>query len=148
MSPVRGSTVLDLGCGTGCLAAQLSEYVGSKGKVVAVDSDRERLKIAREKYASNNVEYVNGNDATFPEGPYDLVFANQVIHWVADKDALFERVHQSLKPGGRFAFTTDNGVPVWPPVVNDCMSELSIQISLIISIAKEVSSSLVASTKT
>ena len=33
-------------------------------------------------------------------------------------------MHQSLKSGGRFAFTTDNGVPVWPPVVNDCMSEL------------------------
>ena len=120
----RGSTALDLGCGTGYLAAQLSECVGPDGKVIAVDPDGERLKIAREKYARDNIEYVSGNDATFPEGPYDLVFANQVIHWVTDKDALFGRVYQSLKSGGRFAFTTDNGVPVWPPVVNDCMSEL------------------------
>ena len=124
LSPGRGSTALDLGCGTGYLAAQLSDCVGPDGKVIAVDPDEERLKIAREKYARDNIEYVSGNDATFPEGPYDLVFANQVVHWVTDKDALFERVYQSLKSGGRFAFTTDNGVPVWPPVVNDCMSEL------------------------
>ena len=124
LSPRRGSTALDLGCGTGYLAAQLSECVGPEGKVIAVDPDGGRLKIAREKYARDNIEYVSGNDATFPEGPYDLVFANQVVHWVADKDALFGRVYQSLKSGGRFAFTTADGVPVWPPVANDCMSEL------------------------
>ena len=125
LSPGRGSTALDLGCGTGYLAAQLSECVGPEGKVVAVDPDEERLKLAREKYARDNIDYVSGNDASFPEGPYDLVFANFVIHWVSDKDALFERVYQSLKPGGRFAFTTRNGVPVnvWPPVAKKCVGE-------------------------
>ena len=126
LSPRRGSTALDLGCGTGYLAAQLSECVGAEGKVIAVDPDGERLKIAREKYARDNIEYVSGNDATFPEGPYDLVFANHVIHWVADKDALFGRVYQSLKSGGRFAFTTTDGPPVhaWPPVATKCVGEL------------------------
>ena len=125
LSPRRGSTALDLGCGTGYLAAKLSECVGAEGKVIAVDPDGERLKIAREKYARDNIEYVSGNDATFPEGPYDLVFANFVIHWVADKDALFGRVYQSLKSGGRFAFTTADGAPAaWPPVANKCVGEL------------------------
>ena len=126
LSPRRGSTALDLGCGTGYLAAQLSECVGAEGKVIAVDPDGERLQIAREKYERGNIEYVSGNDATFPEGPYDLVFANQVIHWVADKDALFGRVYQSLKSGGRFAFTTGNGPPFYavPPVANKCVTEL------------------------
>ena len=67
LSPVRGSTALDLGCGTGYLAAQLAEYVGPEGKVVAVDPDGARLKIAQENYARGNIEYLNGNDATFPE---------------------------------------------------------------------------------
>ena len=102
LSPRRGSTALDLGCGTGYLAAQLSDCVGPDGKVIAVDPDEERLKIAREKYARDNIEYVSGNDATFPEGPYDLLFANYVIHYVADKNALFGRVYQSLKSGGWF----------------------------------------------
>ena len=125
LSPGRGSTALDFGCGTGYLAAQLSECVGPEGKVVAVDPDEERLKLAREKYARDNIDYVSGNDASFPEGPYDLVFANQVIHWVSEKDALFKRVYQSLKPGGRFAFTTADGGPSpLPPVTKDCVREL------------------------
>ena len=96
----------------------------SPSPVVAVDLDQERLKIAREKYARDNIDYVSGNDASFPEGPYDLVFANFVIHWVSDKDALFKRMYQSLKPGGRFAFTTFNGVHAFPPVAKDCVKEL------------------------
>ena len=122
--PVSGCTVLDLGCGTGYLAAKLSDCVGPEGSVIAVDPDGERLKIAQEKYARDNIEYVSGDAATFPEGPYDLVFANHVIHWVADKDLLLRRVYQSLKSGGRFAFITDNGNPVWPPVASKCMNEL------------------------
>ena len=120
----RGCRVLDLGCGTGSLAAVLSECVGLEGKVIAVDPDGERLKVAQEKYARDNIEYVSANDATFPDGPYDLVFSNQVIHWIHNKEALFRRVYENLKSGGRFAFSTANGTPVWPPVANDCMSEL------------------------
>ena len=124
LSPVSGCTVLDLGCGTGYLAAKLSDCVGPEGSVIAVDPDEERLKIAQENYARDNIEYVSGDAATFSEGPYDLVFANQVIHWVADKDLLFRRVYESLKSGGRFAFVTANGNLVWPPVASKCMDEL------------------------
>ena len=62
----------------------------------------------------------------FPDGLYDLIFANYVIHWVADKNALFGLVYQSLKSGGRFAFTTRNGSPLhaWPTVANKCVTEL------------------------
>ena len=54
----KGSTILDLGCGTGSLAKVLSGSVGPKGNVVAVDPDGERLKIAREKYSASNIEYI------------------------------------------------------------------------------------------
>ena len=43
----KGAIVLDLGCGTGYLTKALSERVGPEGKVVAVDPDGERLKIAK-----------------------------------------------------------------------------------------------------
>ena len=123
--PLRGGRVLDLGCGTGYLASVLSESVGRDGKVIAVDPDEERLKFAQEKHARGNIEYMKGDAATFPVGPaYDLVFSNHVIHWVKDKDALLGRVYESLKPSGRFAFTTGDSTPEWPQAVNDCMSEL------------------------
>ena len=60
-----GSSVLDLGCGTGYLTKVLSERIGPEGKVVAVDPDGERLKIARENYSSSNIEYIQADDKTF-----------------------------------------------------------------------------------
>ena len=102
----KGATVLDLGCGTGYLTKVLSERVGPEGKVVAVDPDGERLKIAREKYSASNIEYIQADDQTFPPGKYDLVFANQSIHWIPDQRAALKRVYDNLKPGSHFIFST------------------------------------------
>ena len=95
----KGATVLDLGCGTGYLTKVLSEQVGPEGKVVAVDSDGERLKIAWEKHSADNIEYIQADDKTFPPGQYDLVLST--IHWISDKEALFKQVYQRLYPARR-----------------------------------------------
>ena len=105
----NGSKVLDLGCGTGYLTKVLSERVGPEGKVVAVDPDGERLKIAREMYSASNIEYIQADDKTLPSGQYDLIFSNAVIHWISDKEGLHKRVYNNLCAGGCFAFTTPDG---------------------------------------
>ena len=105
----KGATVLDLGCGTGYLTKVLSERVGPEGKVVAVDPDEERLKIAREKYSARNIEYIQADDEIFSPGQYDLIFSNIVIHWIRDKEAVLKRVYKNLRIGDCFAFTTANG---------------------------------------
>ena len=102
----RGSTVLDLGCGTGYLTKLLSDKVGPEGKVVAVDPDSERLKIAREKYAANNIDYIQADADTFPVANYNLIYCNQAIHWFSDIKGALKRVFDNLSPGGQFAFTT------------------------------------------
>lgn len=107
----RATTVLDFGCGTGNLTKHLAERIGPEGKVVAIDQDKERLKIARETCSASNIDYIEADDKTFPEGQYDLIFANAVMHWIMDKRALFERVYRNLKPGGQFAFVTFDGTP-------------------------------------
>ena len=99
-----GSRVLDLGCGTGRLTAVLAERVGSKGHVVGIDPDKERLKTAREKNSRANITYFDADGETFPEGPYDLVFSNYVLHWIEDKEPVFKRVSENLCTGGKFAF--------------------------------------------
>ena len=91
----KGATVLDLGCGTGYLTKVLSERVGAEGKVVAVDPDGERLKIAREKHSARNIEYIQADDKTFPSGQYDVIFSNIVIHWIRQKGSLLS---SSSKP--------------------------------------------------
>ena len=39
-----------------------------------------------------------------------------MIHWISDKKALFARVHNHLRPGGCFAFTTFDGPQTFPPI--------------------------------
>ena len=74
-----------------------------------MQTDGERLKIARKKHSADNTEYIQADDKTFPPGQYDLTFSNIVIHWISDKEAVLKRVHENLRPGGCFAFTTANG---------------------------------------
>ena len=120
----KGATVLDLGCGTGYLTKVLSERVGPKGKVVAVDPDGERLKIARESYFASNIEYIQADDKTFPPGQYDIIFSNIVIHWISDKEAALQQVYRNLCPGGCFAFTTaSSNLPV-PEIGKTLFSQL------------------------
>ena len=103
VSLVKNMKVLDLGCGTGYLSALLADSVGLEGEVVAVDPDKARLTLAKKQYSRPNLVFIEASGTTFPEGQYDLVFANYVIHWVDNKAALFNRVYENLKPGGRFA---------------------------------------------
>ena len=85
-----GDTILDLGCGTGELSAYLAELVGPKGKVVAVDPDKERILLGHQSYSEvNNLSFVEGSASnTFPgirSESFDIIFCNYVIHWISDK---------------------------------------------------------------
>ena len=104
LSLEKNMKILDLGCGTGYLSALLADSVGPAGKVVAVDPNKSRLELAEKHYSRPNLVFLEANDATFPEDQYDLVFSNFVLHWIENKNALFNRVYQNLKPGGQFAF--------------------------------------------
>jgi len=120
----QGANVLDLGCGTGALSKVLSGYVGREGTVVAVDPDEERLKLARTKYNAPNIEYLQADDKSFPLKQYDAVFCNAVIHWIAEKKEVFERVFRALHPGGKFVFTTPNGTFPVPNIGKKLFDEM------------------------
>ena len=99
-----GKIVLDLGCGPGNLTVRLAEKVAPQGRVVGVDPDAERIKIAQERYGGEtNVTFVVGSDAEFPEirtKTYDVIYSNIVFHWIKDKQEAFKAIYDSLKPGG------------------------------------------------
>ena len=48
VAPYLSNDILDLGCVTGELSAYLAELVGPKGRVLAVDPDKERILVAKE----------------------------------------------------------------------------------------------------
>jgi hypothetical protein len=82
-----GEAVLDIGAGTGRLAAYVAEIVGPAGYVVAMDPLPPRVEIAQSK-ASDNLEACVGRAevlSEFPDETFDVVYLNSVFHWVEDK---------------------------------------------------------------
>ena len=116
VSPQAGDAILDLGCGTGELSAYLAELVGPEGKVVGVDPDKERILLAQQCHVEiKNLSFVEGSASDFPgigSESYDIIFCNQVIHWISDKQNVFKNMFESLKIGGKIAILyTDHIMP-------------------------------------
>ncbi|MSV29486.1 MAG: methyltransferase domain-containing protein, partial [Bryobacterales bacterium] len=102
----EGATVADLGAGTGYFTWRLARRVGPRGKVIAVDIQRQMLDLVSEevkKHALANVELVLGGpgDPQLPEGAVDLVLIANAYHEFSDPEAIMASVRRSLKPDGR-----------------------------------------------
>ena len=104
LAPKQGTKVLDVGCGTGNVTKVLAERV-HPGRVVGIDIDADRIAIAKNRYAADNIEHcVAGAGDNMPGEDYDLVFSNYVLHWVPNNEAVFGPIASKLTAGGRFAF--------------------------------------------
>ncbi len=89
-------TILDLGCGTGTLTVQLTDFCS---KVVGVDSSQNMIDKAKKQFG--NVEFLVCDALALPfDEEFDVVFSNAVFHWISDHDALLKNIHKALKPQG------------------------------------------------
>lgn len=113
-----GLQVLDLGCGTGDLSAELARRVAPSGRVLGVDPDPARLEHARKSVPANVTNLVfeqasAGDLHPVGDASVDLVYSNYALHWVLDPAAAFSEVHRVLRPGGRLV-TEFLGAPIQP----------------------------------
>lgn len=98
---LRGDeTVLDAGCGSGRVTLKLLERL-PRGRVVAVDGAPSMVAAARELLGEHATVLQSDLVRLTLDAPVDAVFSSAVFHWIADHDALFERLHSALRPGGR-----------------------------------------------
>jgi SAM-dependent methyltransferase len=101
-----GEHVLDLGSGTGAVAAHAARLVGSAGLVVGVDISAEMLEEARRRMAAQGLAKV-----TFREGraealpaeneSFDVVLASLSLMYVIDRAAAARELARVLRPHGR-----------------------------------------------
>jgi trans-aconitate 2-methyltransferase len=98
---LRGDeTVVDAGCGSGRVTAELLERLPN-GSLIAVDGSEAMIAKARERLG-DRVEYFVADLAELDLAePVDLVFSTATFHWITDHDRLFERLHAALRAGGR-----------------------------------------------
>jgi trans-aconitate 2-methyltransferase len=98
---VPGGRVVDLGCGTGELTAELHRHVGAK-ETVGIDSSAKMLDQAE---SGDGLRFELGDLGEWrPEEPVEVVFANASLQWVPDHPALLARLAEGLKPQGQLAF--------------------------------------------
>jgi len=100
--------VLDIGCGTG---TQCSDLAGNVKQVTGIDISGKLLKIAEQRMAErklDNVEFIQTSifDERFLQNSFDVVMAFYVLHFFEDIEAVFNRIHALLRPGGIFISET------------------------------------------
>ena len=93
-----GERILDLGCGTGHLAAKIAE---TGAHVVGVDRSPDMIRQAKEKYPSLRFEVMDAREISF-DGSFDAVFSNATLHWIKERERVIVGIRNVLRPGGRF----------------------------------------------
>lgn len=101
-------TAFEFGCGTGTTALKLAPSVG---RIVATDISSEMIAIARERAEAEGqgnatFEVAQPAAAPWPDGAFDIALGFNVLHLVADREAVLRGVHRLLRPGGLFISKT------------------------------------------
>ncbi len=93
--------VLEVGCGEGLLARELSNVAR---RVTAIDVDVASIEVARREAAAPNVEYVLADFFAHPfaNASFDAVVSVALLHHV-DAASGLERMADLLRPGGTLA---------------------------------------------
>ncbi|SDQ45691.1 Methyltransferase domain-containing protein [Thermostaphylospora chromogena] len=99
LDPRPGERILDLGCGTGVLTAEIA---ARGAEVLGIDGSPAMIEQAMAHYPGIDFIVGDGHDFTVAQ-QYDAVFSNAALHWMSrDPSAVIANVREALVPGGRF----------------------------------------------
>ncbi len=98
LAPQANESILDLGCGTGHLSAQIAQ---SGARVIGLDASPAMLEKARREYPQLEFHRADARDFELNQR-FDAVFSNATLHWIHEPERAIERVFHHLQPGGRF----------------------------------------------
>lgn len=119
----RGSTVADIGAGSGYFTLRLARAVGPMGTVYASDIQQGMLDLLQKNVARakvTNVIPVLGavDDPRLPDSSLDLAVMVDVYHEFSQPQQMLQQIREALKPGGRLVLleyrAEDPDVPILP----------------------------------
>lgn len=102
VAPVPGGRVVDLGCGTGALTAELHRRLGA-AETLGVDSSPAML-AGTGGHAGAGLRFRLADASAVEETGWDVVFANASLQWIPGHPALLRRLRRALAAGGQLAF--------------------------------------------
>jgi len=105
-----GVAVLDLCCGVAGPGRMITAESGCR--YLGVDHSARALATARQLAGNLPCRFEQAHLPPLPEGRFEVVFLLETMLAFPDKEALAEEVARVLEPGGRFAFTVEEGRPL------------------------------------
>jgi SAM-dependent methyltransferase len=103
----RGVAVLDLCCGVAGPGRLIASELGCD--YLGVDADASAVAIARTRARDTSARFAVAQVPPPPAGRYDVVLLLETLLAFEDKDVLVQAIAAALPPGGRFAFTLEEG---------------------------------------
>ena len=97
LDPKPGELILDLGCGAGQLTNKIA---GFGAKVIGLDSSAEMIESAKKSFPELEFYKMDAADFQF-KVPFDVIFSNAALHWVADQEKAVLCMYKNLKKNGR-----------------------------------------------
>jgi SAM-dependent methyltransferase len=105
-----GVRVLDLCCGVAGPGRFVTRELGCD--YLGVDASASAIAIARDRAGDLPCRFTVAQIPPLPNGPFDVVLLLETMLAFEDKDALVRDIFPALAPGGRFAFTLEEGLPL------------------------------------
>ncbi|NLR89836.1 class I SAM-dependent methyltransferase [Flammeovirga agarivorans] len=98
LAPQPHESILDVGCGSGQLTAEIKEKAQH---VVGFDYSESMIEDAKERHPDIDFYVKDASNFSFDES-FDAVFSNAALHWVLQPQEAAECMYKALKPQGRF----------------------------------------------
>jgi SAM-dependent methyltransferase len=105
-----GVSVLDLCCGIAGPGRFITRELGCT--YLGVDSSSSAVGIAGERAGDLPCRFEIARIPPIPPGPFDVVLLFETMLAFPEKETLLGEISRALRPGGRFAFTMEEGLPL------------------------------------
>jgi SAM-dependent methyltransferase len=108
-----GQRVLDVGCGTGQLTAELARATGP-GNVAAIDPSESVLEVCRARVPEGDIRVASAESLPFADAEFDAVLAQLVVNLTDDPPAAVREMARVARRGAPVAacFWDDNQMPL------------------------------------
>lgn len=121
-----GYDILDIATGTGHVAIEVAQRVGSSGRVVGVDISTQMLSLAGRKVEALNLsnvelQFADAEALNFPANSFDRILCANAFPLMTDMEATLRQWMEFLKPNGLVGFhaladTALLGVVIWQKI--------------------------------
>ncbi len=106
----RGTSVLDLCCGIAGPGRLITRELGCR--YLGVDYSVSAIELARQRAGRLACRFEVARIPPIPSGPFEVVLLLETMLAFPEKAPLIQEISGALSPGGRFAFTLEEGLPL------------------------------------